>query len=139
MAAAGAEPAGLERIPCRAAAIEEVLRVVAIAAIPAAGCLWMPFTERATNTADLGRFLAIRGFPSCFRWLQSLLEKPKHYCELQELRHTFLTWDHFFTRLGRGIRHVFEEKVSHPVSIIGGQLTVGVLLVEPKFSVGILC
>ena len=37
VAAAGAEPASLKRIPCRAAAVEEVLRVIAVAAIPAAG------------------------------------------------------------------------------------------------------
>ena len=36
VAAAGAEPAGLKRIPRRAAAVEEVLRVIAVAAIPAA-------------------------------------------------------------------------------------------------------
>ena len=99
----------------------------------------MPFTERATNAAELVRFLAIRVFPSYFRWLQSLLEKPEHYCELQELQHTFLSQDHFFTRLGRGIRHVFEEKAFHPDSVIGSQLAVGKIIVEPKFGVGIFC
>ena len=74
MAAAGTEPAGRKRIPRRAAAFEEILRVIAVAAIPAAGCLWTPFTEWATNAAELVSFVARRIFLSGFRRLQSLLE-----------------------------------------------------------------
>ena len=74
MTATRAEAAGCKRIPCRATAVEEVLRVIAVAAIPAAGWFWAPFTERATNAAELLGFLARRIFLSGFRWLQSLLE-----------------------------------------------------------------
>jgi hypothetical protein len=34
---------------------------------------------------------------------------------------------------------VFEKKVFNPDSVIGSQLTVGELFVEPKFGVGIFC
>ena len=78
-------------------------------------------------------------FLSGFRWLQSVLEKPEHYREMQKLQHTFLLRDHFFTRLRDVLRQVFEKKVFNPDSVIGSQLTVGKLLVEPKFSVGIFC
>ena len=74
VAAAGAESASLKRIPRRAAAVEEVLRVIAVTAIPAAGRLWAPLTERATNAAELISFVARRIFLSGFRRLQSLLE-----------------------------------------------------------------
>ena len=59
----------------------------------------MPFTERATNVAKLIRFVARFGFLSGFRWLQSVLKKPEHYCELQELQAVSSLQEHFFTRL----------------------------------------
>jgi hypothetical protein len=78
MAAAGTEPAGRKRIPRRATAFEEVLRVIAVAAIPAAGCLWAPFTEWATNPAKLWSVVVRCSFLGCFRRLQSFLKKPEH-------------------------------------------------------------
>ena len=137
MAAAGTEPAGRKRIPRRAAAFEEVLRVIAVAAIPAAGCLWTPFTEWATNPAKLWSVVVRCSFLGCFRRLQSFLKKPEHYREMQQLEQTFLLQNHFFTRLRDALRQVFEKKIFNPGSVVGGQLTVGELLVEPKFSVGI--
>ena len=139
MTAAGAEPAGLKRIPRRAAAFEKVLRVVTVAAIPAARCLRTPFTERATNAVELFSFVMNCGFLSGFRWLQSVLEKPECEQEMQKFQNTFLLRDHFFTRLRDALREVFEKKVSNPGSVVGSQLTVGELFVEPKFSVGIFC
>jgi hypothetical protein len=95
MAAAGTEPAGRKRIPRRAATFEEILWVIAVAAIPAAGCLWAPFTEWATNPAELWSVVARRSFLGCFRRLQSLLKKPKHYREMQTLEQTFLLQEHY--------------------------------------------
>ena len=97
MAAAGTEPAGRKRIPRRAAAFEEILRVIAVAAIPAAGCLWTQFTEWATNPAELWSVVARRSFLGCFRRLQSFLKKPKQYREMQKLQQKFLLRDHIFT------------------------------------------
>jgi hypothetical protein len=139
VAAAGAEPAGLESIPRRTAAVEEVLRVITVTAIPAASCVWTPFTERATNPVELLSFVALCGFLGSLGWLQSVLEKPEHYREMQKLERTFLLRDHFFTRLRYGLREVFEKKVFNPGSVVGSELTVGKLFVEPKFSVGIFC
>ena len=138
MTAAGAQAAGFKRIPRRPAAVEEVLWVIAVAAIPVAGCLWTPFAERATNAVELFRIISRCSFLGAFRWLQSLLEKPEHYREMQKLKYTVLLQDHFFTRL-RDVLQVFEKKVSHPDSVIRCQLTVRILFVEPKFSVGIFC
>jgi len=95
MAAAGTEPAGRKRIPRRAAAFEEILRVIAVAAIPAAGCLWMPLTEWATNSIKLVRFLARCGCLRNLGWFHSLLKKPKHYREMQTLEQTFLLQEHY--------------------------------------------
>ena len=139
MAAAGAEPAGRKRIPRRPAAVEEVLRVITVAAIPVARCVRTPFTERATNPVELLSFVALCGFLGSLGWLQSVLEKPEHYREMQKLERTFLLRDHFFTRLRDGLREVFEKKVFNPGSVVGSELTVGKLFVEPKFSVGIFC
>ena len=139
MTAAGAEPARLKRIPRCPAAVEEVLRVITVAAIPAARCHRTPFTERATNAAELLSFVARCVFLRGFRWLQSLLEKPECYREMRKLEHTFLLRHHFFAGLRNALREVFEKKVFNPGSVIGSQLTVGKLLVEPKFSVGIFC
>ena len=58
---------------------------------------------------------------------------------MQKLENTFLLRHHFFTRLRDALREVFEKKVSNPGSVVGSQLTVGKILVEPKFSVGIFC
>ena len=139
VAAAGAEPAGRKRIPRGAAAFEEVLRVITVAAIPAARCVWTPFTERAPNAAELFSFVARCGSLSGFRWLQSVLEKPEHYREMQQLEHTFLLRNHFFTHLRAALRQVFEKKIFDPGSVVGSELTVGKILMEPKFSVGIFC
>jgi len=139
VAAAGAEPAGRKCIPRRAAAFEEVLRIITVAAIPAARCLRTPFTERATNVAELFSFVARSGFLRGFRWLQSVLKKPEHYREMQKLEHTFLLRGHFFSRLKDAPREMFEKKLFNPDSVIGSQLTVGKLLVEPKFGAGIVC
>jgi hypothetical protein len=137
VAAAGAEPPGRKRIPGRAAAFEKVLRVITIATVPPARCLWTPFTERATNAIELFRLVASRVFLSGFRRLQSFLEEPEHDREAQKLQHLFLYWGHLFTRLRDALRVVFEKKVCNPSSVIDGQLAVGKILVEPKFSVGI--
>ena len=139
MAAAGAAPARGESIPSRAAAVEEVLRVITVAAIPAARRVRTPFTERATNVAELFSFVARSGFLRGFRWLQSVLKKPEHYREMQKLEHTFLLQDHFFTRLRDALREVFEKKLFNPGSVIGSELAMGELFVEPKFSAGIVC
>ena len=139
VAAAGAEPAGLKRIPRRAAAVEEVFWVITVAAIPVARCVRTPFTERATNPVELLSFGALCGFLGSLGWLQSVLEKPEHYREMQKLERTFLLRDHFFTRLRDGLRQVFEKKLFNPGSVIGSELAVGKILVEPKFSVGIFC
>ena len=96
MTAAGAEPAGLKRIPRRAAAVEEVLRVITVAAIPAARCVRTPFTERATNPVELLSFVTRRGFFGSLGWLQSLLEKPVRSSKMQKLQHIFLLREHFF-------------------------------------------
>ena len=136
MAAAGTEPARRKRVPRCAAAFEKVLRVIAVATIPAAGCVWTPFAERATNVAELLSFVLCHGFVRFFRWLQSVLKKPERYREMQKLQHMFLLRDHFFAGLRNALREVFEKKVLHPDSVIGSQLTVGKLFVEPKFSVG---
>jgi len=139
VAAAGAEPARRKRIPPCATAVEEVLRVITVAAIPAARCFRTPFTERATNAVELFSFVVSRSFLSGCRWLQSVLEKPECEQEMQKFQNTFLLRDHFFTRLRDALREVFEKKVSNPGSVVGSQLTVGELFVEPKFSVGIFC
>ena len=94
MATAGAEPAGLKRIPRRAAAVEEVLRVIAVAAIPAARSVRAPFAERATNVAELLSFARRCGFLSGSRWLQFVLKKPEYYREMQKQEHTFLLRNH---------------------------------------------
>src|SRR5262249_43497938 len=65
--------------------------------------------------------------------------RPEDYREMQKLQQTFLLQDHIFSRLRDVLRQMLEEKVSHPVFVIGSQLTVGELLVEPKFSVGVFC
>ena len=119
MTAAGAEPACVKRIPRCAAAFEEILRVITVAAIPAARSVWTPFTERATNAAELLSFARRCSFLSGSRWLQSVLEKPEHYREMQKLERTFLLRDHFFTRLRDGLREVFEKKVFDPGSVVG--------------------
>ena len=139
MTAAGTEPASLESVPCRAAAFEKVLRVITGAAIPAARCVWMPFAERATNAAELLSFVAFRVLLSDFRRLQSLLEKPECCREMQKLEHTFLLRNHFLTRLRDALRQVLEKKLFNPGSVVGSELTVGELFVEPEFSVGIFC
>ena len=139
MAAAGTEPAGRKRIPRRAAAFEEVLRVIRIAAIPAARCVWTPFTERATNAAELLSFVARCSFLESLGWLQSVLKEPECYCEMQKLQHMISLRNHFFTRLRRVLRQVFEKKLFNSGSVIDSQLAVGKILVEPKFSVGIFC
>ena len=94
MTAAGAEAAGLERIPCRPAAFEKVLRVVTGAAIPAAPFVWTPFAERATNAAEFLSFARRCGFLSGSRWLQFVLKKPEYYREMQKQEHTFLLRNH---------------------------------------------
>jgi hypothetical protein len=137
--AAGTEPASLESVPCRAAAFEKVLRVITGAAIPAARCVWMPFAERATNAAELFSFVARFSFLGSLGWLQSLLEKPESYREMQKLEHTFLLRNHFLTRLRDTLRQVLEKKLFNPGSVIGSELTVAELFVEPEFSVGIFC
>jgi hypothetical protein len=107
VAAAGAAPAGRKRIPRHAATVEEVFRVITVAAIPAARSVRTPFTERATNVAKLIRFVARFGFLSGFRRLQSVLKKPEHYRELQELQPVSSLQEHFFTHLrdARGRAH----------------------------------
>jgi hypothetical protein len=57
--------------------------------------------------AKLIRFVARFGFLSGFRWLQSVLKKPEHYRELQELQPVSSLQEHFFTRLrdARGLAH----------------------------------
>ena len=82
VAAAGAAPAGCKRIPRCATAVEEVLRMIAVAAIPAARWLRTPFTKRAANAAELVSFVARRIFLSGFPWLQSFLEKTKNHRKL---------------------------------------------------------
>jgi hypothetical protein len=139
VAAAGAEPAGHKSIPGRTATFEEVFRVIAVAAKPATGSVRTPFTERATNAVELVRFPAIRVFLSSFRRLQSLLEEPEQCHEMHELQHMFLLRDHFFPRLRFVLRHVFEEETFNPGSVIGSQLAVGEIVLEPKFSVGVFC
>jgi hypothetical protein len=135
--AAGADPARLECIPCRAAAFEKVLRVITGAAIPAARCVWTPFAERAANAAELLSFVAFRVLLSNFRRLQSLLEKPECCREMQKLEHTFLLRNHFLTRLRDALRQVLEKKLFNPGSVVGSELAVGELFVEPEFSLGI--
>ena len=95
MAAAGTEPAGRKRIPRRAAAFEEVLRVITIAAIPATRCVRTPFAERATNAAEFLSFARRCGFLSGSRWLQFVLKKPEYYREMEKQEHTFLLRNHF--------------------------------------------
>ena len=106
MAAAGAEPAGLESIPRRTAAVEEVLRVITVAAIPVARRVWTPFAERATNAVELLSFAPRCGFLSGSRWLQFVLKKPEYYREMQKLEHTFLLRDHSSLVKGRAPRGV---------------------------------
>ena len=74
VAATGAEAAGCKRIPSRPTAFEEVLRVIAVAAIPAARRVRAPFAERATNPGELLSLVASRFFLSGSRRLQPLLE-----------------------------------------------------------------
>ena len=137
MTAAGTEPASLERVPCRAAAFEKVLRVITGAAIPAARCVWTPFAERATNSAELFSFVVRFSFLGSLGWLQSLLEKPECCREMQKLVHTFLLRNHFLTRLRDALRQVLEKKLFNPGSVVGSELAVGELFVEPEFSLGI--
>gem|GEM_PF-4418099 len=139
VATTGAEPTSRKRIPRRAAAFEEVLRVITVAAIPAARCVRAPFAERATNVAELFSFVARCSFLGSLGWLQSVLEKPECCREMQKLEHTFLLRNHFFTRLRDALRQVFEKKLFNPGSVVGSELTVGELFVEPEFSVGIFC
>jgi hypothetical protein len=77
VAAAGAEPARAKSIPGRAAAVEEVFRVIAVAAIPAARSVRTPFAERATNAVELLIFVARRSFLGSLGWRQSVLEEPE--------------------------------------------------------------
>ena len=99
MSAAGAQPARRKRVPRRAAAVEEVLRVITVAAIPVARCVRTPFTERATNPVELLSFVALCGFLGSLGWLQFVLKKPEYYREMQKQKHTFLLRNHFFNRL----------------------------------------
>ena len=55
MVAAGAEAARDKCVPRRAAAFVEVLRVMTVAAIPAARCIRTPFAERAANAVEVVR------------------------------------------------------------------------------------
>jgi hypothetical protein len=137
--AAGAEPSRLECIPCRTATVEEILRVVTGAAIPAARCVWTPFAERATNAAEVLSFVTRFSFLGSFGWFQSFLEKPESCREMQKLEHTFLLRNHFLTRLRDTLRQVLEKKLFNPGSVVGSELTVGELFVEPEFSLGIFC
>ena len=59
------------------------------------------------NSSALSRAVA---FLVSFGWLQSVLEKPECYREMQKLEHTFLLRDHFFPRLRDALRQVFEKK-----------------------------
>ena len=60
--AAGAEPVSRKCVPRRAAAFEKVLRVIAVAANPAARCVWTPFAERAANAVEGVSLVAGRSF-----------------------------------------------------------------------------
>ena len=84
-------------------------------------------------------FVARCSFLGSLGWLQSLLEKPESYREMQKLEHTFLLRNHFLTRLRDTLRQVLEKKLFNPGSVVGSELTVGELFVEPEFSVGIFC
>ena len=139
MTAAGTEPASLESVPCRAAAFEKVLRVITAQYHRPTRCVRPPFAERATNPAELLGFVARFSFLGSLGWLQSLLEKPESYREMQKLEHTFLLRNHFLTRLRDALRQVLEKKLFNPGSVVGSELTVGELFVEPEFSVGIFC
>ena len=52
-------------------------------------------------------FVARRSFLGSLGWLQSLLEKPERYREMQKLEHTFLVQDHLvYSFKGRAPRGV---------------------------------
>ena len=82
MAAPRATAAGGKRIPRRAATAEEVFRVIAVAAKPAARSVRSPFTARATNAAELVRCVADGSFLGRFPWLQSFLKEQERYREM---------------------------------------------------------
>jgi len=51
----------VKSVPDGAATAEEELGVPAIIALPAAGCLWTPFAQRASNAAGFRLFVVLPG------------------------------------------------------------------------------
>ena len=85
MAAARTPSLRSKGIPRPATALEKVLGIVAIAAVPAARCVRLPTARGATDATEIMNLAARCGAVGSLTRLQSLLKEPEYNCAMIKL------------------------------------------------------